>query len=211
MCSMFFRNLSTTLWFHAIQSRNSTCALIENHHWPPSQHRWCPRWCCCHWQYQSLRSRSCVLMTSRISVSQWPVFILHLPVFCLATQRKAAISVYVHPPRKNTTVVVTCPTVAFKWDARSGSLLIHLRRLVDGMLPEAPSEWLRAISMVSPGIPSIISSNPFQPSIGWAGNLRDVFTWLELFSAACLSFPAGLLRTPPFWVIHCTSRILIGA
>ena len=30
----------------------------------------------------------------------------HLPLFCRPTQRSAAISVYVHPPRKNTTVVV---------------------------------------------------------------------------------------------------------
>lgn len=31
-----------------------------------------------------------------------------IPIFCLPTHRSAAISVYVQPPRKNTTVVLPC-------------------------------------------------------------------------------------------------------
>ena len=34
--------------------------------------------------------------------------IYHKPLFCLATHRMAAISVYVQPPRKKTVVVLAC-------------------------------------------------------------------------------------------------------
>ena len=40
--------------------------------------------------------------------SKYKCRIRHAPLFCLATHRMAAISVYVQPPRKKTTVVLVC-------------------------------------------------------------------------------------------------------
>lgn len=80
-----------------------------------------------------------------------------LPLVCFDIHLNAAISVNVHPPKKNTTVVVDPSALSLPSTAT----------------PAPPSAFCR-MSTVAPGILASTSSNPLHPAIGCAWGRADL-------------------------------------
>lgn len=90
------------------------------------------------------------------------------PRVCLDIHLSAAISVYVHPPRKNTTVVfVASCDGTFRPRQHASTKSYGPKRDALASDRTSPSTFWRT-STVAPGIVAKTSSKPFQPTMGWA-------------------------------------------